>query len=837
MPSKPSTRASGGGSSRPKSGSRPTSRRRRHPVWRRVLLTLLGLGVLGVVGLGVAYALTDVPAPNEAAVAQASVVYYADGTTELDRIATVNRESISLDEVPAPVQKAFLAAEDRDFYDNQGISPKGIARAAWVAVRGGDQQGGSTITQQYVKNYFLTQDRTLTRKFREILISVKVDQELSKDQILENYLNTIYFGRGADGIQTAAQAYFGEDAKDLTVSQGALLASVIRGPSLYDPRQGGDARSSAKARWEYVMDGLRSEGWITERQREKAHFPTTRPLQTRQQSSGPTGYITEEVRNELHTRLKLSDADIDRGGLKIVTTIDKKAQKAAESAVADRMPSGGSTQLHAGLVSIVPGNGAIRAMYGGAKAGGLNTAVDATMQAGSTFKIFTLVSALKQGIPLWRTYPANSPIHLEAFQGSDNPTGEVQNFANHQYGTVDLTTATALSANTVFAPLNVEVGPDATARAAKDAGVTTDVPANPANVFGTANVKVIDMANAYATIAAQGVKADPYLVKSVSSTGGGAVDVDYKARPTTERVFDTDVMRDTIQAMSHVISPEGTGAYATRLGRPAAGKTGTTTNNYAAWFDGFTPGQLATAVGIYAGDGSQKPANQMNDVPGVGELTGGTVPVQIWTEAMSGALQGRPTVQLPPPGDVGPSETTTPTTSTSTPTSTSTVTVPPSTTSSTSSTSTTSSTSSTSSTTSSGTSTTGGTGSTTTTSPSSSTTRSSTGPTTRTSTTGSTSSTGTSGTTSGTTPGTRSSSSRTGRTSTAASRSTRSPSTSNPGTRTPSTRTTSTRTTSTRTTSTRRSPSAASSVGPSAKPSPRSSARSSVRSSAAAPSR
>ncbi|HYN30453.1 MAG TPA: biosynthetic peptidoglycan transglycosylase, partial [Dermatophilaceae bacterium] len=188
------------------------------------MLALFGLGVLGV---GIAYALTDPPAPNQVATAQTSILYYADGRTELDRISEVDRESVPLSQVPDHVEKAMLAAEDRNFYQNAGISPSGIARAVWVALRGGEVQGGSTITQQYVKNYFLTQDRTVSRKFNEIIISIKIDGQQSKPKILENYLNTIYYGRGASGIQTAARAYFHVDASRLNVAQGALLASVI----------------------------------------------------------------------------------------------------------------------------------------------------------------------------------------------------------------------------------------------------------------------------------------------------------------------------------------------------------------------------------------------------------------------------------------------------------------------------------------------------------------------------------------------------------------------------------------------------------------------------------
>ena len=259
----PSTRSGGSGTGRSTaSGGRSRGRK-----WGlRALWTVLALGVLGLVAVGVAYARTDIPDANELATAQASIVYYSDGKTELARLADAqgNRESVPLSKVPDHMQKAMLAAEDQDFYQNNGISPTGIARAVLVAVKGGQAtQGGSTITQQYVKNYFLTADRTLSRKAREILISLKIDKQQSKDEILENYLNTIYYGRGAYGIQTASKAYFNKDVSKLTPAESAFLASVIRGPSLYDPALGEEQEANARERSGFVLDAMVKEGWLS----------------------------------------------------------------------------------------------------------------------------------------------------------------------------------------------------------------------------------------------------------------------------------------------------------------------------------------------------------------------------------------------------------------------------------------------------------------------------------------------------------------------------------------------------------------------------------------------
>ena len=632
----------------------------------RGLIALVFLGVLGVAAIVAAYLTTDIPKPQDRAIQQASTIYYADGKTPMDRIAEVNRESVPIEKIPRGVQDAFIAAEDRTFYDNDGISVTGIVRGAWATLRGGETQSGSTITQQYVKNFYLTQDQTLSRKAKEILISVKIDKELSKDQIMENYLNTIYFGRGADGIQTASKAYFGKSSSKLTVPEGALLASVIRGPSLYDPRLGPDQEAAAKDRWTYVMDGMVAQGFITQEERDAAEFPKTKAIKRSTTNTSDIGFITQEVREELKNKLKLTDADIDRGGFKIVTTIDKDAQAGAVAAVDKQMPTGPEGKdLHVGLVAIKPGDGAIRAMYGGSKYGEkgsfYNAATQSAMQAGSTMKPFTMVAALEEGIPLSTKYSGASPFYAPEFKSAGTAVqqqGGVMNYGNSQYGVVDMRTATAKSVNTYYAQLNLAVGPEATAKAAKTAGVRgfdgmKEVPLSttPANTFGTDSVRVIDMANAYATIAAEGKKADPYLIRSV--TGTGAYKLDYKVKPNVKRVFPEDVARDAIQGLSGVATGGGTaGATAGQLGRPLAGKTGTTSDNYAAWFDGFTPGQLATAVGIYKGDGSLTEENRLKNIPGYGDITGGSLPALIWADFMKVALDGEPVAQFPPAGNV-----------------------------------------------------------------------------------------------------------------------------------------------------------------------------------------
>ncbi|HET8598803.1 MAG TPA: transglycosylase domain-containing protein [Segeticoccus sp.] len=675
----------------PKKGSKGGKKRRsrRSRILRGALWTVLGLIVLVVIAFVVAYKAVGIPSPNQLAAAQSTVLYYADGKTELDRFGAVNRQSVPLSQVPDHVQKAFLAAEDRNYYQNGGISLSGMARGAWRTLTGAGTQSGSTITQQYVKNYFLTSNQTLSRKFREIIISIKLDHEKSKDEILQDYLNTVYFGRGAYGVQTAAQAYFGKNVSQLNVSQGAFLAELVRGPALYDPANGKQATHNAHARWHYVINGMRTEHWITPQQKANARFPKVLPPHQQNAASGPTGYITQQVKQELENKLHLTEDDLARGGYKVTTTINRQAQRAAVKAVQDNMPSGAGTgDLHAGLTAIKPGDGAVVAMYGGrdyAKRQ-FNSATDAHLQAGSTFKIFTLLAGLRDHVSTMNRYDGHSPQFFPEFQGPQNPQGKVSNYGDEQFGYINLVTATAHSVNTVFAQLNIQVGPANTMKAAVDAGLpprkqnctpsshhcTPGLNANAANVLGTASPRVIDMANAYATIAARGERATPYLIKKVTGPGE-----DYSAKPTTTRAFSKDVTADVTDAMEHVVT-EGTGINALALGRPAAGKTGTTDRNLAVWFDGFTP-QLSAAVAMYKGDGTVP----MQNIGGFQGLTGGTYPTKIWTAFMQGALQGQPVEQFPPRAGVNDNlvpTTTAPTTTTPTAPSptTTTTTVPPS---------------------------------------------------------------------------------------------------------------------------------------------------------------
>ena len=555
------------------------------------------------------------------------------------------------------MQKAMLAAEDQDFYSNNGISPTGIARAVWVAVKGGQAtQGGSTITQQYVKNYFLTQDRTLSRKAREILISLKIDKQQSKDQILENYLNTIYYGRGAYGIQTASKAYFRKDVSKLTVAESAFLASVIRGPSFYDPALGDDQEANAKERSGFILDAMEGEGWISAGRAPGGHLPRDQALPEAAPRAAPpaTSPRWSRTRSWAPTRSTRTPSTRVACGSSRRSTGSK--QNAMVAAVKEERPE--AKDVHVGMASVKPGDGGIVSLYGGEDYSKRqqNAATQDKMQAGSTFKIFTLIAALQSGdVSLKTRFDGSSPQFFEEFADPNASTsngrrGRVKNFGDESFGRIDLLRATGRSVNTVYAELNIEAGPEKSMKAAEDAGVRSKLEPNMSNVLGTDYVTVLDMANAYATIAAQGKRAQPYIIKEIRFVDQTVPTI--KVKRKTQQVFDKDLMADVITAMQEPVDG-GTARYVgENLGRPAAGKTGTSESFRSAWFNGFVP-QLQAAVGLFR-SGKKGEELKMEDLPGEGNITGGTFPARIWTAYMKVALERTDVEDFPKPANINP---------------------------------------------------------------------------------------------------------------------------------------------------------------------------------------
>ena len=591
------------------------------------------------------YYTVKIPDPNAYVNSQATVIEYADGST-IGRIGAEDRTSVPLATIPMNVRHAIMAAEDRNFYSERAFSPTGIMRALYHDLMGGSLQGGSTITQQYAKTAFLTPQRSIQRKIKEIVIAVKLEQQQSKDQILENYLNTIYFGRGAYGVQTASQVFFNKDVNQLSVSQAAVLASVLNAPGYYDPANGPSYAKRLKDRWKYVLDGMVKAHWLTAKEEARMSFPLIQPRVSSGSLAGPKGYVISWVENQLQG-LGFSQDQLMQGGLVVKTTLVKKDQEAAVDAVAKRTPADPKGNLRVALVSIKPGTGEVVAMYGGQDylKSQLNNATQAITEAGSSFKPFTLVAALQQGISLHSLWNGTSP-QVFYDPGSQSPY-PVFNYGNEQFPNVNLLDATANSVNTVFVPLAIKVGPQDVINVARAAGIPDSVAmvASPSVTLGVASPHVIDVAAAYATFAAQGIYAKPYIVSEVLGSNQGVL---YQAQPQSQQVFASDVMADLTSALQ-TVTARGTAAVAIAdLGRPSAGKTGTTTDNASAWFNGYTP-QLATTVALFRDNATQS----LNGIGGLNAVTGGSFPAKIWDVYTKEALSGEPIVDFPAPANIG----------------------------------------------------------------------------------------------------------------------------------------------------------------------------------------
>ena len=609
----------------------------------RATIFVGGFGfVAGSVLFALAYFTVHIPDPNAYVNSQSTIIQYSNGE-EIGRIGTQNRQIVPLAKIPLNVRHAVLAAEDKSFYSNRAFSVTGILRAVLNNLRGGSLQGGSTITQQYAKTAFLTPSRTIQRKIKELVISIKLENQLSKDQIFENYLNTIYFGRGSYGVMTASQLYFNRNVDQLTNAQAAVIASILRSPGLYDPMYKKGNAERLAGRFEYVKNNMVEAGWLSKEDAAKMKLPVVAPRATSGQLSGPKGHIIEAVQKEL-AKLGFSQDQLLVGGLVIKTTLDQQAQQSAVDAVNKLYPSKAPENLHIGLVAIRPGTGEIVALYGGRDylQRQLSDATQSIALAGSTFKPFALVAALEQGIPLTSMWNGDTP---QTFDDAGKPY-EVSNYGDEGWGQVDLAFATKHSINTVYVPLGIKVGPDKVVDVARRAGIPESVAMmpTPSVVLGAASPHVIDVANAYATFAAQGIKSKPYLVAQVLGSNKGVL---YEGKPETQEVFSKEVMADLTYALKGVVTG-GTGAAALALGRPAAGKTGTSQSNASAWFSAYTP-QLAASVALFRDSASES----LNGIGGLTSVTGGTFPAKIWTAFMKGALKGQPVMDFPAPSNIG----------------------------------------------------------------------------------------------------------------------------------------------------------------------------------------
>ncbi|MBB6565493.1 penicillin-binding protein [Kribbella sandramycini] len=637
----------------------PPRRHKRH--WAvRVLGWLTALGCLGII-LGTAaffiiYQKTRIPDGNVAFEANTSTVTWANGTRPMGTFYDQNRTSVPLKAIPKRVQDAILAAEDRTFWTNPGISPQGMARAAFNIARGEQLQGGSTITQQYVKIMYLTQERTASRKFKELFIATKLSRQQDKSKTLEGYLNTIYFGEGAYGISAAGEAYFRKpDPNKLTVPEAAFLATVLNNPTLFDI----DVKANHPRilqRYRYVLDGMRLSGTITEAEQTKyaKALPKLNKKPKSNKYKGTSGFLLDMVRRELLKR-GYSEQEIESGGYKIVSTFDYDLQQKMVTAATERRPQK-RDNLHVGMAAVKPGTGQLVAMYGGPDflKNQINWAT-AKARPGSTFKPFAVAAAIDEEWNPWeRNLQGDSPIEV---QGQ-----EFNNEFSHDYGVVDLVDATKDSVNTAFYDLvdkQMENGPSKLVDAAEKAGIpkTTVLEKgreNPATVLGPdPYASPVDMANAYATFAAEGKQVELHTIKSITDRKGKVVWEDKKL--PVKQAFEPRTAQWVNFILSKVVE-DGTGDGAKKLDQPAAGKTGTAggvgfehrkadaacggckagTDTLTSWWTGYTT-TMSTAVIYRAGTIGESDLDPYSKDPA---FFGGNWPLKTWMAFMEPALDG-----------------------------------------------------------------------------------------------------------------------------------------------------------------------------------------------------
>lgn len=613
------------------------------------------VALIGILAFMLTYVSTSVPGPGDIKQNQVATILNANGKV----IAKVvppegNRTDVKITDIPKSVQDAVIAAEDREFRSNSGFSVRGLSRAAigQVTGNGGEAGGGSTITQQYVKNALVGDEHSYERKFKELAIATKMSNEWSKDDIMAAYLNTIYFGRGAYGVGAAAQAYFHKDIGKIDTAEAAVLASAIRSPSYYDPAINLEA---SQARWNYVLDGMVSTGALTPTDRAAMKYPNVpayKPAST--DTPGPNGLIKRQVLAELG-KLNISEQQVQTEGLKITTTIDPQTQKSVVDAAKDKL-DGEPDDLRTGVVSIDPGTGGVKGYFGGNDANGWDYA-QAGLQTGSSFKVFALIAALEQDIPLSKTY-SSAPYDAPGNITIENSDGE-------SCGTCNLATAMKMSLNTVYYRLMMDLNGQAkaVADAAHRAGVAPsfgDITQTLQNkngsidggvVLGQYPSRVIDMASAYATLAASGVYREPYMIEKVETADGQVL---YQHEQNKgKRVFDAKVADNVTAALEPIAGYSNGNSLSdpSEGSRPSAAKTGTaqlgkTGQNKDAWMVGYTP-QLSTAVWVGTDSGTALTNYSGSMIYGSG------LPAQIWKTAMDDALDGKSVEQFPEPEAVG----------------------------------------------------------------------------------------------------------------------------------------------------------------------------------------
>ncbi|WP_406000593.1 transglycosylase domain-containing protein [Streptomyces sp. NBC_00829] len=641
---RPAPGANGGNPRRGRTGWR-----RAVPTWRMVLGAFLLVALLLIGGFLAGYMLVDIPPANAAATAQSNVYLYRDGS-QIARDGEVNRENVGLAQVPLTVQRAVLAAEDRDFYSERAVDPKAMVRAAWNTLTGKGKQSGSTITQQYVKNYYLGQEQTISRKWKEFFIAIKLGREESKSEILEGYLNTSYFGRNAYGIQAAAQAYYGKDIGDIDTAKGAYLASLLNAPSAYDIATHPENRAAVFGRWNYTLDGMVTKNWLGPAERAAMTFPVPQRAKPANGLSGQRGYIVQAVEDYLTNNRIIDENTLATGGFRITTTLERDKQDAFRQAVDDQVMSQldedrkADRVVRVGGASIAPATGKVLAMYGGVDyiRQYVNNATRRDYQVGSTFKPFVFTSAVENGsetqdgrpITPNTVYDGTNRRRVRGWIGKPYAPANEDDIS---YGPITVRTATDESVNAVYAQMAVDVGPARVKQTAIDLGIpasTPDLTASPSIALGPATASVLDMAEAYATLANHGRHGTYTLVEKVERDGETVRLPEQESEQAVSREA-----ADTTTSILQSVVEGGTGTAAQSAGRPAAGKTGTAEEDQAAWFAGYTP-DLATVVSVMGQDPETGAHKSLYGALGLPRINGGGTPAEIWGQYTGDALEG-----------------------------------------------------------------------------------------------------------------------------------------------------------------------------------------------------
>jgi len=629
-------------------------RRRRQRKRRRPLLVLL-LAVVGLLTVAVVAGGTgvyafgsscDLSALHEVRIGQNTFVYAADGSLLGSIPAERNRQVIPLERVSPWMPKATVAIEDRRFYSHGGIDPQGIARAVWADAQARKLvQGGSTITQQLVRNLYISNERTVQRKLKEACLAIKLNDAWSKQRILETYLNQVYYGNLAYGIEAASQTYFSKPARALNLREAALLAGLTQAPSAYDPFV---ESGKAFARRNEVLSAMRDQDVITEKQytwARRSRNLQLKPGRLYKEIREP--YFFGYVRDQLIR--KYGAETVRSGGLSVYTTILPRWQRAAQDAIRETLTD--PTDPAAAVISIDPGNGAIRAMTAvvpGRRNNQFNLLSQARRQPGSTFKTFVLAAAIDKGIDPDTSYYVSAPFTYRPVENGNCEDGSwwcVKTYDSTYHGWTSISRATLRSDNTVYAQLTLDVGPDRVGAMARKLGVRSPLEVGgryvPAMGLGSVAVSPLDMASAYATLAAGGVYSEPTAIREVVLPNGKEDTNAGWGSPKRTRVIPDGVAWKVTQILEDNVR-YGTATRAA-FGRPAAGKTGTTDKHADAWFVGYTP-DLSTAVWM----GYQAGEIPMENVHGIA-VSGGSFPAQIWRLLMERTIGLRPAREFPEP--------------------------------------------------------------------------------------------------------------------------------------------------------------------------------------------